>query len=152
MCSRPQDRSGQIEPVKIHDLVPRCHKIVQELLLGVLTSVDFRQGPQLGVGAEDQVDPGAGPLEFAAGAITPLEQVVGSRGCLPDRAFEGAIGTRTPTSVTSSSLFSEASEVVYPMTRRCRNGRGSLLYSTLRRSRARTSHGSPHIRRLPPGP
>jgi hypothetical protein len=38
-------RSGEVETVKVHYFIPRCNKIVQELLLGVLTSVDFRQRP-----------------------------------------------------------------------------------------------------------
>ena len=46
-------RSGEVETVKVHDFVPHRYKVMQELLLGVLTSVDFRQGPELGVGTED---------------------------------------------------------------------------------------------------
>ena len=45
-------KSREVETVKVHDFVPRCHKVVQELLLGVLASVDFRQGPELGARAE----------------------------------------------------------------------------------------------------
>ena len=92
-------RSGEVETVKVHDLVPRRYKVVQELLLGVLTSVDFRQGPELGVRTEDEVDTGAGPLEFARRAITPLEHVFVFRGRLPRRAHveqihEEVIGER----------------------------------------------------------
>jgi len=77
-------RSGEVEAVKV---------------LGVLTSVDFRQGPELGVRTEDEVDTGAGPLEFAALAITTLEHVFVVRGCLPRRAHveqihEEVIGER----------------------------------------------------------
>ena len=64
-------RSGEVEAVKVHYLVPRRYKVVQELLLGVLTSVDFRQGSELGVRTEDEVDTGTGPLEFARCAIRP---------------------------------------------------------------------------------
>jgi hypothetical protein len=46
-------RSGEVETVKVHDFVPHLYKVVQELLLGVLTSVDFCQGPELGVRTED---------------------------------------------------------------------------------------------------
>ena len=46
-------RSGEVETVKVHCFIPHCYKVVQELLLGVLTSVEFRQGPELGVRAED---------------------------------------------------------------------------------------------------
>ena len=39
-------RSGEVEAVKVHYLVPCRYKVVQELLLGVLTSIDFRDGPE----------------------------------------------------------------------------------------------------------
>ena len=57
--------SSQVETIQVHHLVPHRHKVVHELLLGVRTGIDFRQRPQLGVRAEDQVDPRAGPFEFA---------------------------------------------------------------------------------------
>ena len=92
-------RSGEVETVKVHDFVPHHYKVVQELLPGVLTSVDFRQGPELGVRTEDQVDTGAGPLECACCTITPLEHVFVFRRCLPRRAHveqihEEVIGER----------------------------------------------------------
>ncbi|MGD9362533.1 MAG: hypothetical protein PVH85_26955, partial [Desulfobacterales bacterium] len=65
-------RSGKVEAVKVHDLVPCCYEVMHEHILGVLTSVDFGDGPQLGVRTEDEIDSGAGPLEFAACAITTL--------------------------------------------------------------------------------
>jgi hypothetical protein len=46
-------RSGKVESVKVHDFVPHRYKVVKEFLLGILTSVDFRQGPELGVRTED---------------------------------------------------------------------------------------------------
>jgi len=58
-------RSGQVEAVKVHYLVPGCHEIVQEFFLGIGTSVHFRQGAQLGVRTENEVDTGAGPFEIA---------------------------------------------------------------------------------------
>ena len=79
-------RSDKVEAVKVHYLVPHRDKVVQELLLRVLTSVDFRQGPELGIRTENEVDTGAGPLEFASCAITTLEHVFVFRGCLPRRA------------------------------------------------------------------
>ena len=79
-------RSGEIEPVKVHYLVPCRYKIVHELLQGILTCVDFRQGPELGVRAEDEIDTGAGPFEFARCAITTLEHVFVFRACIPGRA------------------------------------------------------------------
>jgi hypothetical protein len=47
--SASASRSGEIEPVKVHYLGPSRYEIVKELLLRVLTSVNFRYGPQLGV-------------------------------------------------------------------------------------------------------
>ena len=41
--------SVEVETVKVHNLAPRRDKVVQEPLLGVLTTIDFRDGPQLGV-------------------------------------------------------------------------------------------------------
>src|SRR5512136_2334273 len=92
-------RSRKVEAVKVHDLVPRRYKVVHELLLGVLTAIDLRDGPELGVRTEDEVDTGAGPLEFARGAITTFEHVCVFRGCLPRRAHveqihEEVIGER----------------------------------------------------------
>ena len=66
-------RSGEVETVKVHDFVPHRHKVMQELLLGVFTSVDFRQSPELGVGTEDQIDTRGGPLQFTRLAIAPFE-------------------------------------------------------------------------------
>ena len=79
-------RPGEVESVKVHNLIPHRYKVVHELLRGVLTCVDFRQGPELGVRTEDEVDTGAGPLEFARCAITTLEHVFVFRGCIPGRA------------------------------------------------------------------
>jgi len=46
-------RSSEVETVKVHDFVPHHDKVVQELLLRVLTAIDFRQGPELGVRTKD---------------------------------------------------------------------------------------------------
>ena len=40
-------RSGEVEAVQVHHLVPCSYKVIQKLLPGVLTCIDFRQGPQL---------------------------------------------------------------------------------------------------------
>jgi hypothetical protein len=79
-------RFSEVETVKIHDFVPGRDKVVQELFLRVVTSVDFCQGAQLGVRTEDQVNTGASPLEFARRAITPLEHIMILRNCMPHRA------------------------------------------------------------------
>ena len=67
--------SSEVEAVKVHYLIPRRYEVAQELLLGVIACVDFRQGPELRVRTEDEVDTGTGPLEFTAGAITTFEYV-----------------------------------------------------------------------------
>ena len=43
-------RSYKVEAVKVHHFVPCRYKVLYELLLGVLTGVNFRHGPQLGRG------------------------------------------------------------------------------------------------------
>ena len=52
-CQKPSKtlmlRSGEVETVEVHDFVPRRDEVVQELLVGVLASIDFRQGAELGV-------------------------------------------------------------------------------------------------------
>ena len=40
-------RSGQVEAVKIHHFGPGCHEVLHELLLRVLTSVNFSESPKL---------------------------------------------------------------------------------------------------------
>ncbi len=58
-------RSGEVEAIKIHHLVPRSHKVTHKRLLRVVTCIDFRDGSELGVRTEDEVDGGTGPLELA---------------------------------------------------------------------------------------
>jgi len=48
---------------------------VHELLLRVVAGVDLGERAQLGVRAEDQVDPAAGPGDRAGGAVTTLERL-----------------------------------------------------------------------------
>ena len=57
-------RSGQIEAIRVHHLGPGRHEVAHELLLGVVAGVDLGQRPQLRVRAEDEVDAGAGPLRL----------------------------------------------------------------------------------------
>ena len=42
-------RSRKVEAIQVHHLVPGRDKVVGELLLSVGTSVNFRQGAELGV-------------------------------------------------------------------------------------------------------
>ena len=79
-------RSGEVEAIKVHHLVPGRYEVLDKLLLRVRASVDFRQGPELGVRTEDEIDTRAGPLDFARLAIAPFKHVLGFRDCLPLRA------------------------------------------------------------------
>jgi len=65
------NRSAKVEAVEVHDLVPGGHEVVHEILIGVVARIDLGERPELGVGAEDQVDAGAGPLALAGGAVAP---------------------------------------------------------------------------------
>src|SRR5687768_18260789 len=69
-------RFGEVEATQIHHLVPRSHEVTHELLLRVVRCVDLRDGSQLGVMTEDEVDGGAGPFDLARGAIATLEDVL----------------------------------------------------------------------------
>src|SRR5260370_15390457 len=88
----PQDpkayslRSRKVVAIQVHHLGPRRDEVLDELRLRIRASVDLRQGPELGVGTEEEIDARAGPLECALGAIAPLEHVLGVRCCLPLRA------------------------------------------------------------------
>ena len=37
-------RLGEVKAIEVHHLVPRCHKIMHELRLGIPTAIDFREG------------------------------------------------------------------------------------------------------------
>jgi hypothetical protein len=60
---------GEIETIKVHHFGPGCHEVVDKLLLGIRTSIDFGQCPELGVRTEDEIDTRAGPPYFASRAI-----------------------------------------------------------------------------------
>src|SRR5260370_8916046 len=91
--SRPTDErpawtsgSGEVEPIEVHDLVPRGHEVTHKLLLRVVARVGLRDGSELGVRTEDEIGGGGGPLDLARGAIPALEHVLSGGGCLPLRA------------------------------------------------------------------
>src|SRR5215510_13898875 len=70
-------RSGQVVAIEVHHLVPRSHEVLHKRLLRVVTSIDFRDCPELGVRTEDKIDTGGGPLDLARRAIAPLKHSVG---------------------------------------------------------------------------
>src|SRR5581483_11750423 len=75
----------QVEAVQVHDLVPGLGEVLDELLLAVGGGVDLRQGTELGVGAEDEVGGGGGPLQLTRGAVVTLVDVLFGHGRLPLR-------------------------------------------------------------------
>ena len=52
----------QIEAISIHNLMPRGHEVLGELLLGVRASIDLRKSAQLRLRAEDEIGARGGPL------------------------------------------------------------------------------------------
>src|SRR6059036_3606750 len=79
-------RSRKVEAIEVHHLGPRRDEVLDELRLRIRASVDLRQGPELGVRPEDEIDAGARPLERARFPIAPFERVLGVRRRLPLRA------------------------------------------------------------------
>ena len=77
-CSNPAPltRPRQVEAVKIHHLVPRSHEVTHKRLLRVVAGIDFRDGSELRVRTEDEVDGGAGPLDLTRPAVAPLVEVL----------------------------------------------------------------------------
>src|SRR5215469_13870650 len=75
--------AGEIEPVRVHDLVPGRHEISDEFLVDVGTPVNFRKGTELRVRSEDQIDTGSGPLLLLRLPVTAFVCVVA--GLLPLR-------------------------------------------------------------------
>src|SRR4029077_1094831 len=73
--------SADVETTKVHHLVPGRDEVVDELLLSIGTSVDFRQCAELRVRTKDEVDTRAGPLQFACFAIASFKQVCVFRHC-----------------------------------------------------------------------
>src|SRR5258705_12701249 len=88
-CQRNDARltpsSGKVEAIKVHHFVPGRHKVTHERLLRVAARIDFREGSELGVGTEDQINDGARPLELARRPIAPLQHAFRCGGLLPLR-------------------------------------------------------------------
>src|SRR5438034_10675911 len=49
-------RSRKVEAIEVHHLGPRRDEVLDELRLRIRASVDLRQGPELGVRTEDEID------------------------------------------------------------------------------------------------
>ena len=65
-----------IEPAQVHHLGPNGDKVLHEFLVRIGAGVDFGQGTQLGVRAENLVDVGAGSIALAVFVRSPLWQRV----------------------------------------------------------------------------
>ena len=70
---------AKVEAVRVHHLGPRRHEVLHELLLRVRARIDLREGAELRVRAEDQVDARAGPLDRVGLAVAALVHVVAGR-------------------------------------------------------------------------
>src|SRR5260370_41686599 len=79
-------RSCEVVAIEVHHLGPRRDEVLDELRLRIRASVDLRQGPELGVRTEDEIDARTSPLERARLPIVPFEHVLGVRRRLPLRA------------------------------------------------------------------
>src|SRR5271157_1843666 len=77
--------SREVEAIQIHHLVPGRYKVAHELLLSVAARIDFREGAELRVRTEDQINYSARPLELAGGPIAPFQYARGCCGLLPLR-------------------------------------------------------------------
>ncbi len=55
---------------------------MHERLLRIVACIDFRECPELGVRAEDEINDGTRPLELAIRPIEPLEHAFGGGGLL----------------------------------------------------------------------
>src|ERR1700732_3657165 len=70
-CST-RSRGDKVKAIEIHHFVPRSHEVTRERPLRVVAGVDFRDGSQLSVRTEDEVDGRSRPLDRARSAAAPL--------------------------------------------------------------------------------
>src|SRR5690349_1972543 len=75
----PERRSCQIETIRVHNLRPHRHEVFHELFLRVSARVDFREGAELRVRTEDEVDACSSPLDRIRLAVAAFVQVSASR-------------------------------------------------------------------------
>src|SRR6266700_1365041 len=71
----PSRCSGDVEAILVHQLAPRRHEVFRKLLLRVGARIDFREGTELRVRTEDQIDTGGDPLDLVRLPVAPLEHV-----------------------------------------------------------------------------
>src|SRR5271166_3037578 len=78
-------RSGKLEAIEVHQLGPRRHEVLHKFLLRIRARIDFREGAQLRVRTENQVDAGAGPLDLVRLPVAPFVHTLRANGRLPLR-------------------------------------------------------------------
>ena len=105
-------RSCKVEAIEIHHLAPCRHKVAYKRLLGVVTGIDFRDGPELGIRTEDEIDDGTGPLERAGRPIPlpwPAEvwRQAGSTAGVPGANTRSEQTSKKPAVVLPMSIASE---------------------------------------------
>lgn len=61
--------------IEVHDFVPCAYELAHKLLAGVVARVDFGDGAQLRVRAENEIDSCCGPIRFAGGAVATFESL-----------------------------------------------------------------------------
>ena len=75
--------SGEVKAVQVHYPGPCRHEVFHKLLLRVRARIDFREGSELGVRTEDQVDTGTGPLDLVRLSVASFVDVFRVGGRLP---------------------------------------------------------------------
>ena len=95
---------GEVEAVEVHDLRPGGDEVVDELRLAVGAGVDFREGTELRVGAEDEVHRGGGPLYLAGLAV---RRMVSRGNRLPLLSTTHLVLSRVAGAVERAVLFGE---------------------------------------------
>src|SRR5258706_13506623 len=98
-CASTRLALAEVEAIEVHHLAPCGHEVTDEFLLRVLGTVDLRDGTELGVRAEHQIDTRGGPLALTGSAMAPFEHMLCIRHRLPLRAHveqvhEEVIGER----------------------------------------------------------
>ena len=124
----PRGRSGQVEPVQVHDLVPGGHEVAHELLLRVVLGVHLGERPEDRVRSEHEVDPRARPLELARRpvAVNDGPQPATSDFALPELPVSINIGE-----ISAASLVLGETVLGVPAELRL-EGRGQLEGGTAR--------------------
>ncbi len=79
---------GEVEAIEVHDFVPSGDEVFDEFSRGIVAGIDFGNGPELGVGAENQVGATGSPFDGARGAVFSFEEVIALFGFFP---FHGQV-------------------------------------------------------------